>query len=709
MLILGDCLEKMKEMADNSVDAIVTDPPYGWRFMGKAWDAPDIKKHADWAGDKEGKASAAGKYSQTHEANKSFQEWTHAWAIEAFRVLKPGGHALIFCGPRTYHRMCSGIEDAGFEIRDQIQWLYASGFPKSSRVNRSAAFCQCALNTHSKSNKVLSPYEGDRICMEDALVDDGLPQLDALHSTHKLEDFQADCPEYRDLNDERVQTCLTSDPKAFQLQECAPAHTHSVGREDVRASESLHSPSLAPRSDRPSNQDCSPRDFAEIDEGSHISESNKPADILQSSLNKQDNFQGLSYKNGLAECRDCGKPNADGFGTALKPANEPICLARKPLSEKTVALNVERWGTGAINIDASRIGANPGYSYPNGAGGNSFSVGAPKDGTRTNPVQSTQGRWPANLLLDEAAAALLNCAAAQDVARFFFVCGSDKIGAEDTFVGKKTENKNDASSIDIFGSRPSDQYLMGTISITKMETRSIMSFPIWNVSTSLYIGTCTIESEKITELLAESRLDGVSLANNTSAFLHLQGEVPVLIKGTVSLVLAVNPANGETQTVCTGTPTIASDESSLAISTIKSISKEIASALMLDVASDTSLKQNRFFYCAKASKSERNAGLEGMPQVVQGIGDERPSGQSMQRLDGREARSMANHHPTVKPIKLMRYLCRLITPPKGIVLDPFMGSGSTGIAAKQEGFDFIGIEMNEEYFEIAKKRISTVK
>jgi site-specific DNA-methyltransferase (adenine-specific) len=98
-----------------------------------------------------------------------------------------------------------------------------------------------------------------------------------------------------------------------------------------------------------------------------------------------------------------------------------------------------------------------------------------------------------------------------------------------------------------------------------------------------------------------------------------------------------------------------------------------------------------------------------MPQIKSGIGDERPSGQSMQRLDGRAERAMANHHPTVKPIKLMTYLCRLTTPSNGILLEPFMGSGSTGIAAKQEGFDFIGIEMNEEYLEIATQRIKKIQ
>lgn len=118
---------------------------------------------------------------------------------------------------------------------------------------------------------------------------------------------------------------------------------------------------------------------------------------------------------------------------------------------------------------------------------------------------------------------------------------------------------------------------------------------------------------------------------------------------------------------------------------------------------------SRFFYCAKISTSERNAGLEDMPDVEAGIGDDRPSGQSMSRLDGRAPRVVKNHHPTVKPKKLMSYFIRMITPPGGVVLDPFMGSGSTGIAAKECGFEFIGIEKEKEYFEIACKRIEQAK
>ena len=110
ILYAGDCVEVMKRMPGSSVDAIVTDPPYGLEFMGKGWD---------------GFGTPLG-----------FQTWTEAWAVEAFRILKPGGHLLAFAGTRTYHRMASGVEDAGFEIRDCIAWMYGSGFPKSLDVSK---------------------------------------------------------------------------------------------------------------------------------------------------------------------------------------------------------------------------------------------------------------------------------------------------------------------------------------------------------------------------------------------------------------------------------------------------------------------------------------------------------------------------------------------------------------------------------------------
>lgn len=279
-------------MPENSVDSIVTDPPYELGFMGRSWDATGITFNVE------------------------------VWA-EALRVLKPGGHLLAFSSSRTYHRMTVAVEDAGFEIRDQIQWVYGSGFPKSMDIGK------------------------------------------------KLEDWK-------------------------------------------------------------------------------------------------------------------------GWGTALKPAHEPIVLARKPMTT-TIAVNVEKYGTGGINIDASRV----------------------EDGNR----------WPANLMHD----------GSSEVTEFF------------------------------------------------------------------------------------------------------------------------------------GAP-------------------------------------HRFFYSTKTTQRDRNEGLDNFEAVRVHDGRElgKPGGSNPRN---RSNDLKLNPHPTVKPTELMRYLCRLLTPPKGVILDPFMGSGSTGKGAVLEGFDFIGIEINPEYVEIAKARI----
>jgi len=175
-LYLGDCIEVMAEMDEGSVDAVVCDPPYGIGFMGKAWDAAAITERVERdnasraslgpespsrPGRKKPRSSSAygnraiaagpvrdhtltrarsgsmhaGEYDLSLTANAAFAAWCETWAREALRVLKPGGHLLAFGGTRTFHRLTCGIEDAGFEVRDCLSWLYGSGFPKSLNLD----------------------------------------------------------------------------------------------------------------------------------------------------------------------------------------------------------------------------------------------------------------------------------------------------------------------------------------------------------------------------------------------------------------------------------------------------------------------------------------------------------------------------------------------------------------------------------------------
>lgn len=344
-------LEVMRGIGPSSVDAIVTDPPYGLEFMGKEWDhgLPGVP----------------------------------FWA-EALRVAKPGCHLLAFGGTRTFHRLACAIEDAGWEIRDTIMWVYGSGFPKSHNL------------------------KGDRA----------------------------------------------------------------------------------------------------------------------------------------------------GWGTALKPAWEPILLCRKPL-EGTVAANVQKWGCGCINVDGCRVGTETAGARSSNADGITRRNMA--FGMKEFEGNPSKGRWPANLIHDGSA--------------------------------------------------------------------------------------------EVLELFPETVAGSRPRVRNTSGIFTANAQGPT--------------GNG----------------------------------MRMDSGSAA-----RFFYCAKASRAEREMGCEGMEERPVQINEPHNS----KSLEERYQMKAKNHHPTVKPLALMRYLCRLITPPNGVILDPFMGSGTTGMAAKAEGFEFIGIEKDKEYFKIAEKRIASV-
>jgi len=246
MIVQGDCLEVLRDLPDATFTAIVTDPPYGLGFMGKEWDNFKPGHRADsWPGyadqPKTGACMHAGKYDLSRRGMSGFQESMRIWSVEALRVLKPGGHALVFGGTRTFHRLACALEDAGFEIRDCLMWLTGQGFPKSKNI------------------------EG-------------------------------------------------------------------------------------------------------------------------------------------------------GYGTALKPAWEPIILARKPLGG-TVERNCREHGTGALNIDGCRIGTEARHNPPVGGHRHTMMPYKGKDGPGTDVV----GRWPANLVLDEAAAEQLGGAS-----RFFYCAKSSK-------------------------------------------------------------------------------------------------------------------------------------------------------------------------------------------------------------------------------------------------------------------------------------------
>jgi DNA modification methylase len=404
-LMNGDCLIKLKELEADSVDSIVTDPPYHLTSITKRFG-------------KENSAPAQyGTDGVFQRASKGFmgKEWdggdiafrTEVWE-ECLRVLKPGGYLLAFGGTRTYHRMTVAIEDSGFEIRDCIFWCYGSGFPKSHNI---------ALAIDKLEGKV--EHRGKAMNMKGA-----------------------------------------------------------GNRKDLQGKEA-----------RPQSSE----------------------------------LYGKPYNEPISENAN----NWNGWGTSLKPAVEPVVMARKPF-KGSVAGNVLEWGTGAINIDDCRVGHNEPIKVmkPQKGGNKVFGQGGRYEETTE---LKAEGRWPANLILDEEAGRMLD---------------------------EQSGN----------------------------------------------------------------------------------------IKGGAS----------------------------------------------------------RFFYCPKVSKGERNEGLDGFEDKKVEINTPHNS----KTLEERYDMTSKNTHPTVKPQALMSYLIKLVTPKGGTVLDPFMGSGSTGKAAVKDGYSFIGIEREEEYFQIAEGRIN---
>ena len=378
MIINGNNIEELKKFDDNYFDSIVTDPPYELGFMGKSWDSTGVANDVD------------------------------LWK-EVLRVLKPGGYLLSFSATRTYHRMAVAIEDSGFEIRDMIEWVYGSGFPKSLNIGKAV---------------------------------------------------------------------------------------------DKRGGTTREVVGLNPNA---------------RDGGGNVQIVQKRKDDI---LTK-------------------GTSEWEGWGTALKPAHEPICMARKPLAEKTVAENVLKYGTGGINIDESRVGTEGGTKHEEGEKeyeNEIYGKGLYKEFGKVIP---NLGRFPANLIHDNS----------EEVLELF--PNTHKAG------NKKDMNKN------------------------------------LNYNASSY-----------------------QMSTNRN-------------------------------------PKIAGDNGGSASRFFKSI-----------------------IYQAKASKSERGT---------------------------------ANNHPTVKPVALMEYLIKMVTPTNGIVLDPFMGSGTTGVACVLNDFEFVGIDLDKDYCEIARARIEGVK
>ena len=451
----GNCLTELQKIADNTIDSVVTDPPYELGFMGKAWDASGIAFNVE------------------------------VWR-ECLRVLKPGGHILAFGGTRTYHRMTVAIEDAGFEIRDCMAWMYGSGFPKSHNIGKAV-------------DKLLG-------------------------------------------NDREV-----------------------VGENP--------------------------------------------------NVRKADSQKNTVFEGGFQEDNTITKGNSEweGWGTALKPAFEPIVMGRKPF-KGTVAENVLEWGVGGLNIDASRVG-NESRTVP------VHSDDKKEDETlfglhptiQHHREETTIGRWPANVMLDEEAGKILD----------------EQSGT--TYSGPT--NQKVKYSGGVFGGG-----------------NGVKEYPANSGGASRFF-YCPKASKK-------DRDEGMPQSVPQFTGRPRREDGSVIYKET-------HP-------------------------------EEWAEAMA---------KKKRKDKTALAGAEEKLQELNG-PTQIKG----RDAGQDSRSV-AHKARPTArmNIHPTVKPTPLMEYLIKLVTPKGGKVLDPFMGSGSTGKGALLNDYSFVGIELSPEYFSIAESRIKSVE
>ena len=516
-LINGDCIEELKKLPANSVDSIVTDPPYDLTSQKVYSKQKEINELASATKrnieDNTCYGSLAGGFMGKKWDGTGIAFKTEIWK-EALRVLKPGGHILSFGGTRTYHRMATAIEDAGFVIRDCIFWCYGSGFPKSLNIGKAI------------------------------------------------------------------------DKKQGNKRKVIRENPNKKGR----------------KSDS---------------KGSFVS----------------DTLLGKGKNTGVYI--DKGNSEWEGWGTALKPAVEPVVLGRKPLSEKTIVDNILKHGTGGINIDDSRVGNEERTYDLTMTSGNFETTGGGKN--KKQGKVTTTGRFPANLILE---------------------CICDEV-----VEGKAKGSPGHWS---------------------KTETKGYGDFGG-----------------------GSSSYEGVGVKDDMKTIIHTNPDCPCYVLDEQSGI-----------TKGSGKPTITKAGIGAGLLGQYDGRKTMPTAKDIDVIRNIGdnggasryfkeIEGDRIFYAAKASKSERNNGLEGFEEApIKG----RDAGQDIRNVPYKQRTTpIKNSHPTVKPVKLMRYLIKLITPPNGTVLDPFMGSGTTGVAAKLEGFNFVGIEKEKEYIKIAEARIKNYK
>jgi DNA modification methylase len=587
------------------------------------------------------------------------------WAEEAIRVLKPGGHLLSFGGTRSYHTMARAIEDAGFEIRDMLEWVYGSGFPKSLDISKA---------------------------------------LDKMAGAER--------------------------------EVIGKGQWESAGRQRSYGDGNIYG--------------TSPED-----------------------------------RSITAPATAAAKQWA-GWGSALKPAHEPICLARKPLDGCTIAENVIRWGVGGLNIDGCRVEGNarsPGFVNPDPKARDMMATGNDR---KVGWEGNNAGRFPANLILsmpedsyDDAGKLLANPGkdavmrlfpetksgggnrrpngggdffkgikpwndqnllepSSGSAARFFQQCPITEEDYLDTcalcnkLLYHKHHVKSEVLSWNVNGAEKNlnqETEIAGSVVTPALQQQPLesagklekLNISANNAENHLLSSQETSEftaprnvNPNLTERIAQNVRSAANLCDSCetaivqSIVAMLQGRDPVLHLG--SDCISERKRQILTQCLALYAAVLGKNDTIPTIPSLKMwfgyVSYAIGDCTLQErtaVAENGRVAPIPLIYRSKASRSEREKGLDGMP-LKNNMRVNAPRECEADKV----AEKTRNFHPTVKPLALMRYLCRLITPPGGLVLDPFGGSGTTALAAIQEGFHYLLIEQQPEYCEIARKRIAAI-
>ncbi len=663
---LGDSLEVLKLLPDASVDAVVCDPPYMLGFMGKAFDDPKDNIAA------------------------SVVFWR-----EVLRVLKPGGHLLAFGGTRTYHRMVCAIEDAGFECRDSIHWIYGSGFPKSINVSK-------VLDKAADAERKVIGYNAARARPNRQYEAGAIGNIGGTGNVSDRSDNGA---------------TLTASATAAAAKRwdgwgaaLKPSHEPiSVARkpfakvpcEDLREITGLDHWTSRRTLSTPKRM----APFAALGYAPIIGE--LPAD------DEADEGEDDAVEEGGNEEATAGpkvKPHfiivtkrALHVGVrnlkVLQHAGGERLLEEKPFkrwSSATIAANVLKYGTGAINVDGCRIrhaGAddlaeslakNPGRSDLVSSG----VYGADRPQQRVN----ASGRWPANLVLSHSP----ECVRVGEK-RVKPANGSGRASEKSGGFGggmfgdsARTPDNVGGAYVDADGLETvADWICVEGCPIKVLDEQSGVrrsAYPGRPDLAQAYAGSA-IAARGATYL--QDKEAGVSYSDKGGCsrfFANFPGEDDPLA-GVAPFFYTAKSSRGERERGC---------EALAPRTALETVAREPESAGVQSPRSGAGRGAGVPRYrCGKCglhlgggrAASECSTGAKHEPVLI-GYGP-----------------AVANHHPTVKPLALMRWLCRLVTPPGGVCLDPFVGSGSTGAAALVEGFRFIGIEKEAEYLPIAEARL----